>query len=91
MADTLGSFEQAVLLAILLVVGQDVFNTFRAPSGASYLDALSALARLPLSPFMGFCVLGLAGAPDSVCSSAVTKPSGVCCVSDRFRTEQDDE
>jgi len=52
--------------AILLGVLHDIFNTFRAPSGASYLDALPALARLPLSPLMGLCVMGLAGAYGSL-------------------------
>jgi hypothetical protein len=44
-----------VVSAVLLHVVHDVFETFRAPSGASYLDGLPALVLAVLSP------LGLVG------------------------------
>jgi hypothetical protein len=48
---------------IVLALGiHDVFNTFRAPSGASYLDGLPALARVVISPLAGVAVFALAGA-----------------------------
>src|SRR6185295_5715166 len=51
-----------VVPAILLLVVGDIFNTFRAPSGASYLDSLPTFAaRLPLSPFGVFGFFTIAG------------------------------
>lgn len=47
---------------LLVLAMHDVFNTFRAPSGASYLDGLPALARLVLSPLAGIAVFAVAGA-----------------------------
>src|SRR3982751_6412776 len=44
-----------VLCAVLLLVVHDLFDTFRAPSGASYLEGLPALVLAVLSP------LGLIG------------------------------
>jgi hypothetical protein len=40
----------------------DVFKTLRAPSGASYLDGLPALARAAMSPVGLVALLGLANA-----------------------------
>jgi len=52
-----------VVPAVLLLAVHDVFNTFRAPSGASYLDGLPALAAVAFSPLVGVLgVFGLAGA-----------------------------
>ena len=47
---------------VLLIVVHDIFNTFRAPSGASYLDGLPNVALVPLSPFVpiGLFALGAA-------------------------------
>ena len=39
-----------VVSAVLLYVVHDVFNTFRAPSGASYLDGLPTIVYAVLSP-----------------------------------------
>ena len=50
-----------VPIALLLIV-HDIFNTFRAPSGASYLDGLPTLALAPMSPLVGVGFFGLAGA-----------------------------
>ena len=41
-----------VVSAVLLLVVSDVFNTFRAPSGASYLDGLPRLVGAVLSPLV---------------------------------------
>jgi hypothetical protein len=49
-----------VVSAVLLHVVHDVFNTFRAPSGASYLDGLPALVPAVLSPLGLVGLLGLA-------------------------------
>lgn len=46
-------------IVFLLVVG-DVFKTLRAPSGASYLEGLAALARAATSPVGLVTLLGLA-------------------------------
>jgi len=47
----------AVALILLLVVN-DIFNTFRSPSGASYLDSLPVFPHLPLLSFVaGFFVM----------------------------------
>jgi hypothetical protein len=51
-----------VVPVILVLVVHDIFNTFRAPSGASYLDGLPPLALAPLSPLVGIGFFGLAGA-----------------------------
>jgi len=51
-----------VVPVILLLVVGDIFNTFRAPSGASYLDRLPMLAHLPLSPFVAVGFFVMAGA-----------------------------
>lgn len=50
-----------VPLVLLLVVG-DLFNTFRASSGASYLDDLPKLARVPMSPLGAIGFFLIAGA-----------------------------
>jgi hypothetical protein len=51
-----------VVPVALLVVVHDLFNTFRAPSGASYLDGLPPIALAPTSPLVGVAVFALAGA-----------------------------
>jgi len=51
-----------VVSAILLHVVQDVFNTFRAPSGASYLDGLPTIVYAVLSPLGLVGLVGLATA-----------------------------
>jgi hypothetical protein len=48
-----------VVSVVLLLVVSDVFNTFRAPSGASYLDGLPRLVDTVISPLVG--VVGLLG------------------------------
>src|SRR6185295_10500524 len=49
------------VVAVILLLGvRDHFNTFRAPSGASYLDGLPTLALAVLSPLGAVGVLGLA-------------------------------
>jgi hypothetical protein len=58
----LRAYWWVVLPLILLLVVHDLFNTFRAPSGASYLDRLPLLARLPLSPVLAIGVFVMAGA-----------------------------
>jgi hypothetical protein len=47
---------------VLLLVVHDLFNTFRASSGVSYLDGLPRLAVAPMSPLFGIGVFVLAGA-----------------------------
>jgi len=56
------AYRWFVVPVVLLLVVSDVFNTFRAPSGASYLDSLPLLARVPLSPLVacGFFVMASA-------------------------------
>jgi hypothetical protein len=49
-----------VVLVVLLLLVHDVFNTFRAPSGASYLDGLPKLALAAMSPLGVLGLLGLA-------------------------------
>ncbi len=51
-----------VLPAVLLLVVYDVFNTFRAPSGASYLDGLPRLVLAMISPLGVVGLLALATA-----------------------------
>jgi hypothetical protein len=51
-----------VVSAVFLLAVSDVFNTFRAPSGASYLDGLPRLATAPLSPLVAIAMFALAGA-----------------------------
>lgn len=52
-----------VVPIVLHLIVSDVFNTFRAPSGASYLDGLSRLADVVVSPIVGAVgLLGLATA-----------------------------
>jgi len=51
-----------VVAAVLLLGVHDVFNTFRAPSGASYLDGLPKLALAVMSPLGVVGLLGLAAA-----------------------------
>jgi hypothetical protein len=48
-----------VVSVVLLLVVSDMFNTFRAPSGASYLDGLPRLVDAVISPLVG--VVGLLG------------------------------
>jgi hypothetical protein len=48
-----------VVSVVLLLVVSDVFNTFRAPSGASYLDGLPRLVGAAISPVAD--VVGLIG------------------------------
>src|SRR5436190_15476886 len=48
-----------VVSAVFLLVVSDVFNTFRAPSGASYLDGLPRLVGAVLSPLGVVGLLGL--------------------------------
>jgi hypothetical protein len=50
------------LPVVLLILVHDIFNTFRAPSGASYFDDLPTLARAPMSPIVGIGLFVLAGA-----------------------------
>lgn len=51
-----------VVPAVLLLVVHDVFNTFRAPSGASYLDGLPGLVLAAISPLGVIGLLALATA-----------------------------
>jgi len=51
-----------VVPVVLLLAVHDIFNTFRAPSGASYLDGLPRVALAPLPPLVGVGVFVLAGA-----------------------------
>jgi hypothetical protein len=51
-----------VVPAVLLLVVHDVFNTFRSPSGASYLDGLPRLILAVISPVAVVGLLGLATA-----------------------------
>jgi hypothetical protein len=51
-----------VVAAVLLHIVHDVFNTFRAPSGASYLDGVPALVVAVLSPLGLVGLVGLATA-----------------------------
>ena len=51
-----------VVPVVLLLAVHDVSNTFRAPSGASYLDGLPKFALAPMSPLVVVCFFGLAGA-----------------------------
>src|SRR6185436_7835566 len=51
-----------VVSAVLLHVVRDVFETFRAPSGASYLDGLPTLVLAVLSPLGLVGLVGLATA-----------------------------
>src|SRR3954454_2407034 len=57
----LRAYWRFIVPVVLLLVVHDIFNTFRAPSGASYLDGLPALALAPLSPLVGVGVFVLAG------------------------------
>jgi hypothetical protein len=50
-----------VVSAILVEVVHDVFNTFRAPSGAFYLDGLPTLVVAVLSPLSPLGVVGVLG------------------------------
>src|SRR5215831_5738457 len=54
----LRSYWWLVVSAVLVLVVGDVFNTFRAPSGASYLDGLPRSVLAVISP-LG--VVGLLG------------------------------
>src|SRR6476661_10580808 len=47
--------------AVLLHVVHDVFNTFRAPSGASYLDGLPTAVLAVLAVFSPLSLIGLVG------------------------------
>jgi hypothetical protein len=51
-----------VVPIVLLLVVHDVFNTFRATSGASYLDGLTRLALVPVSPLVAISLFALAAA-----------------------------
>jgi hypothetical protein len=51
-----------VVPIVLLLVAHDIFNTFRAPSGASYLDSVPKLALVPMSPLVALPFFALAGA-----------------------------
>jgi hypothetical protein len=58
----LRAYWWCVVPVTLLLVVHDIFNTFRAPSGASYLDGMPAFALAPISPLVGVGFFGLAGA-----------------------------
>jgi hypothetical protein len=58
----LRAYRWLVVPAVLLLVGHDVFNTLRAPSGASYLDGLPRLVLAAISPLGVVGLLGLATA-----------------------------
>ena len=58
----LRAYWWCVVPVVLFLVVHDIFNTFRAPSGDSYLDTLPALVLAPLSPFVGAGCFVLAGA-----------------------------
>ena len=58
----LRAYGWLVASAIVLHVVQDVFNTFRAPSGASYLDGLPTIVYAVLSPLGLVGLVGLATA-----------------------------
>jgi hypothetical protein len=51
-----------VVPVVLLLLVHDIFNTFRASSGASYLDGLPASALALVSAVVGAGVFGLVGA-----------------------------
>ena len=51
-----------VVPAVLLLVVGDIFNTFRAPSGASYLDGLPKIVPAAISPLGVMFLLALASA-----------------------------
>ena len=51
-----------VLPVVLMLVVHDIFNAFRAPSGASYLDSLPTVALAPIPPLVGVGFFALAGA-----------------------------
>jgi len=55
----LRAYSGLVVSVVLLLVVSDVFNTFRAPSGASYLDGLPRLVDIVISPVVS--VVGLLG------------------------------
>jgi hypothetical protein len=57
----LRAYRWFVVSSILLGVVLDIFNTFRAPSGASYLDGLSNLDQ-NLSPFVQIGLFALVAA-----------------------------
>ena len=50
-----------VVPVLLLLVVHDIFNTFRASSGVSYLDGLPQFALAPMSPLAGVAFFGFAG------------------------------
>ena len=58
----LRAYGWLVVFALLLHVVADVFGTFRAPSGASYLDGLPTLVLAVLSPVGLVGLVGLATA-----------------------------
>ena len=58
----LRSYWWLVVSAVLVLVVGDVFNTFRAPSGASYLDGLPRSVLAVISPLGVVGLLGLATA-----------------------------
>lgn len=58
----LRAYWWVVAAAVLLHVVHDVFETFRAPSGASYLDGLSTFVYAVLSPVGLVGIIGLATA-----------------------------
>jgi hypothetical protein len=58
----LRAYWALVVPAVLLLVVHDVFNTFRSPSGASYLDGLPRLVPGVISPLGVVGLLGLANA-----------------------------
>jgi hypothetical protein len=58
----LRSYWWFVALTVVELVVHDVFNAFRAPSGASYLDGVSAFALAPLSPLAGVGLFALVAA-----------------------------
>jgi hypothetical protein len=51
-----------VVPVVLLLAVHDIFSTFRAPSGASYLDGLPTFVLAPMSPLVAVGFFGLAGA-----------------------------
>jgi hypothetical protein len=56
----LRAYGWLVAAAVLLLVAHDVFDTFRAPSGVSYLDGLPAVVPAVLSPLGLIGIVGLA-------------------------------
>jgi hypothetical protein len=58
----LRAYWMFVVPVIALIVIHDVFNTFRAPSGASYLDGVPSRIVVPLSPLFAIGLFAIVAA-----------------------------